>query len=84
MPIYTHGPGRYFDSHRPLHSSIGRGERGEKGSGLTVRVAEGDPYGFYRLQFVDTDTNEVVLTTPNLDPGSRIYVCDKLFESREV
>ena len=75
MPIYSHGAGP-CDRHHHLHSSIGIGPRGHS---VTVGVVEGDPYGYYRLQFRDEETGEVISTTPNLDPGSRIYVCDKEF-----
>ncbi len=75
MPIYSHGAGP-CDRHHHLHSSIGIGPRGHS---VTVGVVDGDPYGYYRLQFRDEETGEVISTTPNLDPGSRIYVCDKEF-----
>lgn len=80
MIIYGNGgypPDRYdgFDS---LRSSIGAGPQGD---GIDVKVVENDPYGYYRLQFLNSSTGRVLATTPNLDPGSRIYLCDADFES---
>ena len=85
MPIYSHNPyhpKRVFesceahdcDAHLPLHSTLGRGPRGHS---ISVDVVDGDPYGFFRLQFKDSVTGDVLMTTPNLDPGSRVYICDK-------
>ncbi len=67
------------DMHRMLGSSIGMGPKGDPGHSIGVSVVSGDPYGYYRLQFKDETTNQVLVTTPNLDPGSRIYLCDKNF-----
>ena len=75
MTIYSHPAGPY-DRHRHLHSSIGAGPRGY---GIRAEVVSGDPYGFYRIRFVGED-GTVFATTPNLDPGSRIYLCDKYFQ----
>lgn len=78
MIIYGNG-GRPFDrcdDFGPLRSSIGVGPQGD---GIDVRVVENDPYGYYRLQFLNSNTGEVLTTTPNLDPGSRFFVCTQDF-----
>lgn len=67
------------DAHRMLGSSMGIGPKGDPGHSVSVDVVSGDPYGYYRLQFIDSVTDQVLATTPNLDPGSRIYLCDKNF-----
>ena len=67
------------DAHRMLGSSIGMGPKGDPGHSIGVSVVPGDPYGYYRIQFKDATTDQVLITTPNLDPGSRIYLCDKNF-----
>lgn len=76
--IYGNG-GRPFgrcDDFDPLRSSIGVGPQGD---GIDVKVVEDDPYGYYRLQFLNSNTGEVLTTTPNLDPGSRFFVCTQDF-----
>lgn len=70
----------HCDDQIPLRSSIGLGP---KGDGIGVRVVDNDPYGYYRLQFFNENTGDVLITTPNLDPGSRIYVCSRGFNADE-
>ena len=72
------------DAHRMLRSSVGIGPKGKDGHSISVSVVQGDPYGCYRLQFKDSVTNQVLATTPNLDPGSRVYLCTKEFTSDTV
>lgn len=57
----------------PVMSSLGVGPRGHD---ISVDTVEGDD-GSYRLQFKDSVTGEVLSTTPNLDMGSRLYVCNQ-------
>lgn len=54
-----------------LSSSFGIGPRGHS---ITVKAIAKYP-GCYQLQFIDETTEEVLETTPNLDPGSRLYIC---------
>lgn len=64
----------------PLGSSIGMGPRGHS---INVNVI-GDRNGSrYRIQFIDSVTRKVLETTPNLAPGTRIYVCRRVFEFSE-
>lgn len=79
MPIYSPEGIVPGDAFIPLRSSIGIGPRGPKGHSITVEQVANDPYGCYRLQFKDSDTGEIILTTPNIDPGSRVYICTKVF-----
>lgn len=83
MPLYSpdFGP---CDFHKPLKSTIGLGPKGDNGvdgHSVTVEVVNTDPYGWYRLKFKDSVTNEVLAITPNLDPGSRTYLCTKNFSN---
>ena len=84
MPIYSNMPERLYprptDVNAPLRSTIGIGPRGPKGHSITAEIVDTDPYGYFRVQFKDTNTDEVLVTTPNLDIGSRFYVCDKVFD----
>lgn len=57
----------------PVMSSLGIGPRGHD---ISVDTVEGED-GSYRLQFKDSVTGEVLNTTPNLDMGSRLYVCNQ-------
>jgi hypothetical protein len=69
--------------HRPLLSPIGFGPKGDDGHSIGVEVVPGDPYGCYRIRFRDLTTDEVLLTTPNLDHGARTYVCSREFDTTE-
>lgn len=77
MPIFSPGAGPcdinigLHDMRIPVGSSLGMGPRGHD---ITVDSVEGSD-GSYVLQFKDSVTGEVLHTTPNIDPGSRIYVC---------
>ena len=72
------------DVNAPLRSTIGIGPRGPKGHSITAEVIDTDPYGYFRVQFKDAETDEVLVTTPNLDVGSRFFVCDGFFTDVEV
>lgn len=76
-------PGHMPPHHRPLLSPIGFGPKGDDGHSIGVEVVPGDPYGCYRIRFRDLSTDEVLLTTPNLDHGARTYVCSREFDTTE-
>lgn len=77
MPIFSPGAGPcdinigLHDMRIPVGSTLGMGPRGHD---ITVDSVEGSD-GSYVLRFKDSVTGEVLHTTPNIDPGSRIYVC---------
>lgn len=77
MPIFSPGAGPcdinigLHDMRIPVGSSLGMGPRGHD---IAVDSVEGSD-GSYVLRFKDSVTGEVLHTTPNIDPGSRIYVC---------
>lgn len=78
MPIYSNMPEDFYprpsDVNAPLRSTIGIGPRGPKGHSITAEIIDNDPYGYFRIQFKDVETGEVLVTTPNLDVGSRFFV----------
>lgn len=77
MPIFSPGAGPcdinigLHDMRIPVSSTLGMGPRGHD---IAVDSVEGSD-GSYVLRFKDSVTGEVLHTTPNIDPGSRIYVC---------
>lgn len=77
MPIFSPGAGPcdinigLHDMRIPVGSTLGMGPRGHD---IAVDSVEGSD-GSYVLRFKDSVTGEVLHTTPNIDPGSRIYVC---------
>lgn len=79
MPIFSPGAGPcdinigLHDMRIPVSSTLGVGPRGHD---IAVDSVEGSD-GSYVLQFKDSVTGEVLGTTPNLNIGSRLYVCNQ-------